>query len=269
MKALKKCIGCEEHFIPSSNAQKYCTEGCRLKTYEKERQEKTEKYLKDKEELIIERRRRVWRDNLSREFEFFYNKIVRSCGLSGIGNFKKKCVENLLEIWEKIGKGTKYRAPYYLSPPFIYLFLKLNGIKVDKYEIMNSFFMNETDFRRGLMKIVPLYSDYVRRDKKRIVFHKITEVMGEFDFMYNLQFAKTSKQITTVFWSKLKNIREELIVGIVLLLTSVKMELDCGKFSRICGVVGINHSSVHNALNNHIFTKKNSERFRGLRKSSR
>ena len=35
MKALKKCVGCGEHFIPNCNAQKYCTRRCRLKIYKK------------------------------------------------------------------------------------------------------------------------------------------------------------------------------------------------------------------------------------------
>lgn len=286
-KILKKCVGCGVHFIPVCGVQKFCNGLCQRKTYYKENKERIKKkrhehYEKNKEvvkerhkkyceknkERILKYRVEIYRAYISREFEFFYDEIAKTFEFPDPDVFKEKCMKKFLEIWEKIKKGTKFRSPFYLGPVFIYLFFKVNGIKISKHKIMKCSIINEYDFRRGLVEIVPMYTDYVKRDKRKIVIDKLIGVMREVDSLSNLQFAKTSKQIIDIFWTNLKKIREEIIVGIIILLSSVKMELNFGKFNEICKIIGVSPGSVHNALNNHIFTKKDGEQFRGLRKSS-
>lgn len=89
---------------------------------------------------------------------------------------------------------------------------------------------------------------------------------------YNLrlspEFIQTSFKILYAFWSNLKNIKEELIVGAVILLSVVKMNAEHDIFYKTCELIELKPSSIYNTVDNHIFSKINLEGYTRFKISS-
>ena len=266
MSLVKICPQCEFPFTPDHGNQKFCSEKCVMEMeinyskiyYEKNRERiranSKRAYDKNREKIIEYFRKYRVRKTLE-SFELVYNEILKDTDyIHSKYKLKQECLEKFSEVWKQIKAGQDLKNPYKSGPTFIFLFFMTKGINIKK-EVINRFELTRAEFIKTLKQLIPFYKDYLKRDKKKIVFSQINMII------YNLglspEFFMTSFKIFNAFSSYLKNIKEELITATVILLSIMKLNAEHSIFYNVCKLIGIKPSSIYNAIDTHIFSKIN------------
>ena len=262
IKSSKKCKYCLEPFVPTNVRQIYCSIPCRsamscenLKKYRKKSLKYPESYQGEQHEAYI-----------IEASQIIYDKILKVHFIPIKQELKLVYINTFFEVWKKIKEKTKYRSPFYSCPVFAYIFLKVEGIYLEKRKIKNHFSITEKEFRKGMSLLIPLYERYIKRDKKEIVINHTKDTTEALEMGH--PFFKTALRIIDVFWPQLKPIKEDLGTGVVLLLSFITLDLPSAKFSEACKQIKVKVSSVYNAVNSYILNKLPFVRFCGFRKSS-
>ena len=116
------------------------------------------------------RLKKKYRENkLFRIFESIYDKLIKSLRPSVDPNIKQECFSFFLEIWYRIKKGTKLRAPEILSPITVFMFFYMKGIHLEIKNICRRLKMTDKEFRQILNETIKKYPEYLKRDREILV----------------------------------------------------------------------------------------------------
>ncbi len=236
---------CEVYFTPKRRNHKYCSRKCLINSYIENN------YYKNYAD------NRFDRFNRFKSFDLLFNEILKDINYIYFKiKLKQECLEKFIDVRNQINTGSKFRNPNKLGPTFIFMFFMSKGINI-KNEVIKHYGLTRTEFRRTLKRIIPLYKDYLKRDKKKIIFSQIEMII--YNLRLSSEFVQTSLKIFDAFWSYLKNTKEESIVGAIILLSVMKMNIKHDVFYNACELIGVSPSSIYNVIDNHIFSKVNLE----------
>jgi len=191
--------------------------------------------------------------------EAIHDRIMENFSISN--GLKDEFIQKWYAVSQKIPPRIKYRNPYCSCPIFCFLFYKSRGISLNKTKIKELYNITEKNFRKGLRVILPLYNEFQNRDKKGITIKHLVKVTEKLNL--NAEITITAIYLLDGFWSRLNRLKEEVIAGIIFLLTYIKLEISSPKFSTVCKMVPVNTSSVYYSMNKYIF-----KNFRGIKTSS-
>jgi len=183
--------------------------------------------------------------------EEIHDRIMESINIPITKDLKQEFIQKFYEVFKKIPPRIKYRSPYCSCPIFCFLFYKTKGISLDKSKIKKRYNMSEKSFRKGLSLILPLYNEFQNRDKKGITIKHLVKVTEKLNL--NAEITIMAISLLDRFWSPLTRLKEELIAGIIFLLTYIKLEISNPRFSAVCEMIPVNASSVYNAMSRYLF----------------
>ncbi len=178
---------------------------------------------------------------------------------SGFHSFYQKVLNN-------IQKGTQYRNPIKLTPIALYLFMKTNGFDIASKDYYEAAGLSREQFRKGLMCVRNYCPEYINRDKRGIVLRKIINVRTHFSF--NSQFTEISECLLEKLWVFIKDTKEEIIAGVICILTMIKLPVHNVKYDIICKKLGVKFGTITNQVKYNLCKSFKIEGFKGFRRTS-
>ena len=118
-------------------------------------------------------------------------------------NFSDVIFKKVLEIRSKLGKGTKYRNPEKLVPIVIYLFFKLKGKTINKYELVEVSPITKKELHSFLLQINTFLPQYAERNRKEYILQRVMEITEHFGL--EMGFYYQSKKILHKLWNAIQN----------------------------------------------------------------
>ncbi len=216
----------------------------------------------------VNHRRSYYEKYIEKQFNQIFDDIILRLGSEDkYLPLKEKCVQTFMNIWRQIKKGTKYRTPEKLGPVVIYMFLKLKkrGFNQSLSNFLKINDLNRKEFLDSIKHAVACYPSYYKRDRRENIYIIIKEVKEFFKFDSN--YIKNSQDILKKIWPFIKNTKEEVIAGVVCILTMMIMDIDDLPYVKVCRKIGIEMSSVQYQVKNKIFRTLHIPGFISLKRS--
>ena len=214
----------------------------------------------------MERNLKKYKENeLFNVFEEIYDNIILTLDSTADKKLKQACFTLLLDIYNKLKWGTKFRGPQNLSPIIIYMFFNMKGRNVTIKDITDTLNISDKDMRQGLKEIIKVYPEYLKKDKKMLVLNRVKQTRAK--FRLPAQFIANSKAIMERFWPYLNNTTENVIAGTVCVLTIIAMDIKGYYYSQICKSIGIAPSTVIYQIKNNLFKRFHITGFQSVAKS--
>jgi hypothetical protein len=178
-------------------------------------------------------------------------------------NFPLSDSVSILETFKKIraqlGKGTKYRSTEMLVPCVIYFYYKHNNTPISEKELLEVSKISKKDFNEFKIPMAGLWPQYKERDRKEYIIQRILEITEHFDL--GMPFYYQSYKILSRFYEKIKNTKDDVIVGLVTSITLLCSQSEGVSVSALCERLGIKMSTIHRQVERRII-----ERFRRCRR---
>ncbi|MCK4281930.1 MAG: hypothetical protein KAX10_07435, partial [Candidatus Lokiarchaeota archaeon] len=126
--------------------------------------------------------------------------------------------------------------------------------------------INKKKFTEILKQAVIFYPTYFKRDRKTVIIKKINETREIFGF--DRDFTNKYQEIFKKFWPIIKNTKDDVIAGVIFILTMIALGINSIPFVHVCNKIGIKMSTVNYQVKNKIFKSLHLPGFISLRKSS-
>lgn len=199
-------------------------------------------------------------------FELILNKLMFTLDLTKYINLYNECIQIFLQIWKRMRKGTKFRSPKRLGPVIIYMILKAKGFDIKISYFIEKININKKKFTEILKQAVIFYPTYFKRDRKTVIIKKINETREIFGF--DRDFTNKYQEIFKKFWPIIKNTKDDVIAGVIFILTMIALGINSIPFVHVCNKIGIKMSTVNYQVKNKIFKSLHLPGFKSLKKSS-
>ena len=203
---------------------------------------------------------------VEKPFHYIYDLIMAKTQLENHKNLKGEAYTLFQEVRNKIKKGRSYRNESRLSPIVIYLFLKITNIDFHLNDLLNAVGLTLADFKKGLNAVLPYCLEYKKRNRKTITHKKIVRINDIFNL--SPQFLYVSDILLERLWPLICNTREEIIAGVISILTIIKLSIQSVNYIDLCSELGIGMSSVFYNVKNKILAPQQIEGFTGFRSST-
>ncbi len=115
------------------------------------------------------------------------------------------------------------------------------------------------------MEVVKHCPEYVKRDRLKIVRKKIFSVITHFHF--DSKFLEASSSLLKKFWNNISNTTENILAGVISILTMIKLDIPYVNYNDICKYLNIGQSTVFYQVKNKILRPLHIEGFNGFKKS--
>jgi hypothetical protein len=185
-------------------------------------------------------------------------------------NFPLSDSVSILETFKKIraqlGKGTKYRSTEMLVPCVIYFYYKHNSTPISEKELLEVSKISKKDFNEFKIPMAGLWPQYKERDRKEYIIQRILEITEHFDL--GMPFYYQSYKILSRFYEKIKNTKDDVIVGLVTSITLLCSQSEGVSVSALCERLGIKMSTIHRQVERRIIERFRVPGFRSLVKSA-
>ena len=212
------------------------------------------------------RQKKKYRENtLYKRFESIYDKIIESLKPTVDPNIEQECFTFFLEIWNRIKKGTKLRAPEILSPITIFMCFYMKGIHLEIKNICRRIKMTDKEFRQILNETIKIYPEYLKRDREILVRNKLELFKTELRFPD--EFIVNANAILEKFWPFIQHTTETVIAGTIAILTVIGMDIKTYNYTQICKKIRCSQSAVLYQIKNKIFKTLNIPGFESIRQS--
>ncbi len=200
-----------------------------------------------------------FKDNSLQVFKKIFKELNRK-----ISNEIRK---EIFSLYHKLRDHVRiyYRNTVRLLPVVIYIVFKINGLPIHSKEIINSSVHTQTQFRDCLFEVVKHCPEYVTRDRLKIVRKKISSVVTHFHF--DFEFFQTSNSLLKKFWSNISNTTENILAGVISVLTMIKLDIHYVNYNDICKYLNIGQSTVFYQVKNKILRPLHIEGFNGFKRS--
>lgn len=199
-------------------------------------------------------------------FELILNKLIIILDLEKYPNLYEECFQIFLQIWKQMRKGTKSRSPKKLAPVIIYMVFKAKGFDIRIADFIEKINSNKKEFTEILKQAAIFYPTYFKRDRKTVIIKKINKIKEIFRF--DKGFTNKSQEIFKKFWPYIKNTKDDVIVGVIFILTMIALGINSIPFVHVCNKIGIKMSTVNYQVKNKIFKSLHLLGFISLRKST-
>lgn len=156
-------------------------------------------------------------------------------------------------IHSKIRRYTKYRSINLAFPPILYMFLKVKAIVNNRTVFAQSFEMDYIQLVKNMKYLIPLYPDFKNRDKSRMIFAIIEDVVSYFDLHHH--FTDNATMLYNHIYPLLQFTSEELSAGVILVLTLIASGITSVNMAQICERICVSSGSVSNKINKYIIPK--------------
>jgi len=177
---------------------------------------------------------------------------------------------SILEIFKKIraqlGKGTKFRSAEMLVPCVVYFYYKHNSTPISEKELLEVSKISKKDFNEFKIPMASLWPQYKERDRKEYIIQRILEITEHFDL--GMPFYYQSYKILSRFYEKIKNTKDDVIVGLVTSITLLCSQPEGVSVSALCERLGIKMSTIHRQVERRVIERFRVPGFRSLVKSA-
>ncbi len=167
------------------------------------------------------------------------------------------------KLWDRV--GIHYKKAIRLLPVVIYIVFKIKGLPIHSKEIISSSNLTQKQFRNCLQEVVKHCPEYVARDRKEIVYKKLFSVKDHFQF--DSKFVQVSDFLLKKFWSKINNTKDNILAGVISVLTMVRLGIKSVCYYEITNYLNIGHSTVYYQVRNKILKPLGINGFGGFKKS--
>ena len=156
-------------------------------------------------------------------------------------------------VHSKIRRYTKYRNINLAFPPILYMFLKVNAVVINRHIFSQSLDLAYNQLVKDMKNFIPLYPDFKNRDKSRMIFAIIEDVVSYFDLHHH--FTDNATLLYNHFYPLLQFTSEELSAGVILVLTLIVSGITSINMAQICERICVSSGSVSNKINKYIIPK--------------
>lgn len=183
----------------------------------------------------------------------FYLRVLKFLDIQGMDD-DSHCEDFLNTFWR-----IRYRVCFSrdkkierFGPVFFYMYLKINGVLISIPKLVQLYPFHPGDFQKVLKKIImPLYPEYVSRDKKAITMNYITFLMEK------MTPEKVEKRyiyaILSHFYPHLQTKKEEFIAAVACSLILIAHDPSQVDITRICKITHVTRYNLNRIFLDIIF----------------
>ncbi len=192
-----------------------------------------------------------------------FKKIVKGLNRKISNKIRNKIFNLYSKLWIRV--GVHYKKAIRLMPVVIYIVLKINGLQIRSKEIIDSSVLSQKQFRNCLQEVVKHCPEYVSRDRKKIVHKKISNLKAHFQL--DSEFVQVSGFLLEKFWFSINNTTDNILTGVVSVLTLIKLGIKSVDYSEIGKYLDIESSTLYYQVKNKILKPLGINGFRGFKKT--
>ena len=133
-------------------------------------------------------------------------------------------------IWEHV--RSYYKKAERLVPAVLYIFFKIKCINIKKDKIIEVANLTKRKFKIYFLEAVRHCPEYFSRNRTKMVQRLLLSLKIHFHF--DREFIQVSEFLLRKFGNRLMNTTDNIIAGIVCILTMVKLDVNLVRHNAIC-----------------------------------
>ncbi len=197
-----------------------------------------------------------------------YNFYLDSIELLRITGLEDKCedfVQFYSEVLGLINPNTHFTTLDKLGPAVFYIFLKTRGVLLVLPDFLDLHQIKYHEFTTNLKKVLNIYPDFNKRDKKVIIKKFIKTILEGFKVKKTIH----SHALTLFdhFYPLIQHTKEEIVASVVCTLTAISFDLYKVSMRSISKIAGIPQSSLRISIVSKIYPYLKIPRSLGLKSS--
>lgn len=200
-----------------------------------------------------------------RPFAEVFKSIVKELKLFEMAIYRKECQELFYRVSSHIKKSTKFRNARLLAPIVVYTVFRSKGEVIKPVDLCRVSRISLSDFKEGLFIVFPFHSDYLKRDREKIISQLVEKVNDKFDM--NSIFKETTRKTLESFFPLFKNTKDNIIAGLIVALSLVALDCKLRVLSNVFEELGTDVSRAHYHIRRKIFLPNQLGDFKGFAKS--
>ena len=194
-----------------------------------------------------------------------FDSIVRKLKLPEMAAYKKECQELLDQVHPRIKIYTKFSKLPLLVPIVVYAVFRAKGTTIKARDFCKASDISISDFKKGLLIVSPIYSQYVERNCEESVSRLIAKIVAQFNF--DSMFRDTTREMFRIFYTSFKNTKDNIAAGLIITLSFVALDYELPVLSEIFEALGTDITRAHYNLDKKIFLPNQLGDFKGFAKS--
>ncbi len=192
-----------------------------------------------------------------------FKKVIKKLNRKISNEVHEEIFSLYYKLWDRV--RLYYKNAVRLLPVVIYIVFKIKGLPIHSKEIINSSVHTQKQFRDYLLEVVRHCPEYVARDRLEIVRKKIFSVVTHFHF--GSEFLQASDSLLRKFWSDISNTTENVLSGVICVLTMIKLDIHSVSYNKVCNFLSIESSTVNYQVKHKILKPFHIKGFNGFKKS--
>ncbi len=172
-----------------------------------------------------------------------------SLELLHIADLEDKCedfVQFYCGVRDLVNPNTHFTTLNKLGPALFYMFLKTRGVLLVLPDLLDLHQLKYHEFTTNLKKVLKLYPEFNRRDKKVIIKKYIRTILRDFEVKKNI----FSHALTLFdhFYPLIQHTKEEIVAAVICTLTAISFDLYKVSMRLISKRAGIPQSSLRMSI---------------------
>ena len=181
----------------------------------------------------------------------FYLDSLEFLRITDLGDKYEDFTQFYCRIKDLINPNTHFTTLKKLGPALLYLFLKTRGILLILPDFLDLYQVKYHEFTTSLKKVLKLYPEFNKRDKKVIIKKFMRTILGSFKVKQRIH----SRSLTLFdhFYPLIQHTKEEIVAAVICTLTTISFDLKDISMRLICRRAGIPQSSLRNSIMGKIY----------------